>query len=722
LPEDTTPRGLSPELISLVQYVELSKNGWWDLAVQELVLAALANAPSTPVPENDIANFISGKMGIEIRRPVIQSAIDRLLSQKKIFQVPREGLKIGEAQLGIFQQRVQESAQLQETVRSYFFALAAKFLPTSDPQSTWESFHDQCLIPLVKSLGANTHRLITGKGVDYKSAVFAGFLGPETASDFIARRNLISTFLLPSDKNVREYVLRMMNASFFVEASSIDRDTLNALTAKGNQFSANIFVDTNFIFSLLNLHENPADEAVRDLFSLIGRLGDRFQIKLFVLPMTIDEATRVISYAQEQSIRIRLEPNLVDAAIKTVGTGIVEKFLKAVRSSDHKLDASEYYGPFAKNLLTILNDKGVELYNDNLSNFPQKQCVIDDILTLTERSEKGLARKNKQYGAIEHDVVAWHFVSERRPARAESPLLAKYWIVTLDYQFLAFDRSKTRERANGIPVCLHPASLAQMLQFWIPRSEEFDVALFGAMRLPLFFPKFDSEAEAVTLQILQALSRFDNLPTLSTEAITKIILNDGLRQKISADASIESNIELVESELIREIEEISAANKKLQDDLLSETSRKHELSNIVKSREDEIRLIKEQSDSLQEEIRKRDRNERDNKARLRFARNWLACAMAAILTIGFAVHLSIEYLSNFDSAQNGITTFSSCVIAIAVLLTILVRRGSNEPAVAEGEMFRLLSRNLGNLWWSALVPLAVAIYWDWVKHIFSLHR
>ncbi len=708
---------LNRELLSLVQHIELNKSGWWDLAVQQFVLAAIANEAHPATCLDEIHSFIKDDIGIGIQRPLLQSAVDKLSSQKKVFLLPKVGLKISEEQRESLVTNIEQSEHLQDAVKNSFVTLSAKFLPECDPSELWLEFHDGCLIPLIRALGANTLKLIKGGQVDYEREAVVAFTGAEEAPDYTARRNVVLNFLAPGDKNVREYVLRLMNASFFAEAGNVDRATLTNLTARGSHFSASIFLDTNFIFSLLDLHDNPANEAVRDLFSTIQKLGGQYQIKLYVLPTTLDEATRVISWAQDQAIRVRLEPNLIKAAVSTVGTGLIEKFLKTAQSSEMRLDASEYFGPFAKNLMTILTDKGVELYNESLEAHALKQEVIDDIVAQRERVDKGAGRRTKSYSAIEHDVVVWHYVKGRRP-RADSPLQVKYWIVTLDYGFLGFDRYKAREDWNAIPVCLHPTSLAQLLQFWIPRSEEVDSAIFNAMRLPLLFPKFDSATEAVTIQILQALSKIENLSELPTGTITKIILNDGLRQRIAANPAVERGIELVKEEIVKLNQEITLKNEALQHQLTASAKQTDNLLGELQQKDNQISTLERAKDSLLRDAAEQKQRDADSKIRRNFAWRWAAICCGSAFIIGTGSHYIVKYATTFNPSKNLVATVTCGILTLVIALFVCVSQGRTLPQVAQSRMFVVLQKGMWVAWASVLLPVTCNGIWSLFEHLF----
>lgn len=146
--------------------------------------------------------------------------------------------------------------------------------------------------------------------------------------------------------------------------------------------------------------------------------------------------------------------------------------------------------------------------------------------------------------------MLWHFVKDKRPTYLESPLDAHYWIVTIDYRFMAFDAYKRGKK--GLPICMLPTALAQMLRFWVPRTDTLDESVVASLRLPFLFLEFDPEAEKVTIMILKTLSRFENVEDLPVETVTNIVLNEALRERMQTSPDEEKQIELIREALIEE--------------------------------------------------------------------------------------------------------------------------------------------------------------------------
>jgi uncharacterized coiled-coil protein SlyX len=199
----------------------------------------------------------------------------------------------------------------------------------------------------------------------------------------------------------------------------------------------------------------------------------------------------------------------------------------------------------------VLRARGIKVFEERTAP-PVNEDELHADMRLALKLERRYGASAKRDKQIEHDVSLWHRVRTLRPNAVESPLAARYWIVTLDSHFLAFDRFKREIVREPIPLCIRPGTLIQMLQFWVPRSAEFERAMLSSMRLPVIVGDFDRDAEKVTIRILQVLSRFENVGDLPSETIAAILVNDALREKMRLPMERAKEVDLIKEALIAE--------------------------------------------------------------------------------------------------------------------------------------------------------------------------
>lgn len=564
---------LPPELVSLIHHVELNTTGWWDKAVQRLIVFIIWLEGGQSTPEA-IQQVFKKDFGVDCEAVRIQEQIDGLSSVGVIVSLPDDQCKISEQSLKEYEQKIAEGQDLENRVKTRFRKIFGTLCPTLHLENTWDVFHSGLLMPLVKEMGARTYEIVSGSGPNvFATASFNEFLHGYPQELHQSIREAVIRYLDPSNPDIRSYVLRHLNAYFFVEAASLSQETLNALTTMAKRKPLfRVFFDTNVVFSALGIHESPSNEAVRALIDLVQRVSDIVDVKLYVLPHTIDETRRALATHLEPLKNWKLTPNLAKAALESALTGVARRYAQEVASSGQPLTPDEYFGPFVTDLMTLLRAAGVEIYNRKTEDYNMRQDVLDDILEESDHEKETHGEFAKKYEQLEHDMVLWHYVRDLRPRAVESPLGAQYWVVTVDYRLLRFDTRKGRKEPMSVPICLLPTALIQMLQFWVPRTEQLEAAILGTLRLPFLFQEFDPEAERVTTSILRSLSRFDQAGDLSVETAHRVFVNKHLRRQIASEPKEERQIELVREALVafdkQRTAELKSAEKRAK---LSET-------------------------------------------------------------------------------------------------------------------------------------------------------
>jgi hypothetical protein len=487
-----------------------------------------------------------------------------------------------------------EGEELEKRFKTRFSAVAKSHSLEDTDGSLWGSFHGDFLMPLLSEMGARVYEFISGERRALDDArAYREFLSQFSEPVKDKLRAALAEVFDPLDPDVRSYILRNLHARLLIDASSLKEESLQTLASRvkgGIELFA--FADTNFLFSVLGLHDNPANEAVVALFDLIQKLKGKIAIKFYVLPPTIDELRKTLIVYQRKLSSIRSSSPMA-VALRDRGdlSGIALKFFEEAKTAGGKITAEDYFEPYITNPITILRSKGLELFNADLSALRTDGEVVEDLLNRLEYEKNRYGPRAKEYEAAEHDISLWHFVKRQRPLVFDSPLDARYWIVTLDLRLLGFDSYKNR-RHESVAVCVHPTTLLEMLQFWLPRTEEFELALFNSLRhmLPT---RFDPAAEQVTLRILRALSRFEGGSDLDEATIAAVLMNQAIRKRLAIELDDQKEIQLIKEALITETEA-------LRNKLKRETEEKAKLATSLSSRQTRIDELTQRLDVLRE--------------------------------------------------------------------------------------------------------------------------
>ena len=602
---------LPKDAVALVQHIELNKAGWWDKAVQRLVLASVWLADEPP-DANAIQRELNATFRLSLSIPKLTSVLDSLKSRKLLVQLPSNKYRIPEEQRVIFEKEIAASEKAEGDAKEFFFKLVAALGEGLEPEKVWAPFEHEFLGPLIKEVGANAYHLVAGDKMTVDRALVDRFLNLFPAHLHDKLRTLVTTFLDPKKPEVRYHISRMLHARFCVEASGLPESVLVKLNASaGKQIRFKMFVDTNFLFSLLELHENPSNAAAQELRELVAQLKGNPRVELVITPDTIEEAKTSIAYTKDLLSGLPPSRNFTQAALQARFSGMTMRFLAERLRKKGDLTPAEWFDPYLDNFVPMARNKGVELFNEKLDGYSTRQDVVDDIHDVFKFEERLPEHRRKSYQKVAHDMVLWHFVNDKRPAYLESPIDATCWILTVDFRLIGFDEHKQKHSKSKVPLCLHPTSLIQLLQFWVPRTKEFEEAMLGSLRLPFLFQDFDVEGEKTSLKILKGIGRFEGSEGLSQDTITHVMFNDALRSRLQTEHSEEAEVALIRDALVEEMKMRAEA----------EANKAEALQDEVRERESQIAALADQKRAAEAESAqtKRQKEEAEEAARLALA-------------------------------------------------------------------------------------------------------
>jgi hypothetical protein len=427
------------EVMALVQFIELNKSGWWKKTIEQMVLSTiwLANGP---LSINDIQQSLHGDYKLNIDCQKLEPAIQRLRARGLLANTSLDQYKITEAHRPTIDKDIAQSESSEQMARQSFLQIAERHGLKANAEAMWDTFDRHLLGPVLHRIGAGAHHILSGSKLHIEDDLLDPHLRKFPEQSRSQMRLIIGDYLDPSNDAARDYIGRLLHALFCVEASGLPEDIIGKLGSKsGRPIQFLLFADTNFLFSLMDLHENPANASARELLSIIQRLNGNIRIKVYASPETIEEAKSSITATKHMMAGFPAGRNFAKAGITAGISGVGMKFLMA-REQGTSLSSAEWFDPYLKDFVPLARSKGVELYNDRSDSYSTRQDVIDDIGDVMRFEEMRLPEeRRKSYEKVRHDVVLWHMVNDKRPGYVESPTDASYWVVTVDRRLLAFD-------------------------------------------------------------------------------------------------------------------------------------------------------------------------------------------------------------------------------------------------------------------------------------------
>jgi len=264
-----------------------------------------------------------------------------------------------------------------------------------------------------------------------------------------------------------------------------------------------------------------------------------------------------------------------------------------------------------------------------------------------------------------------------------------------------------------------------MLQFWVPRTPQFEEAMLSSMKLPFLFREFDPDAERVTIRILEILGRFENVGDLPQETVTSVLLNEALRQRLSAESDMEKQVQLVKEALIEEyqktyqklketVEEAESLKGKVVQKEVTIQKLQQEMSSQKQELEEERKARKALEGKVQK-LEERLRAEKEKQKRRKFIRN---CLFTLVLLVGLLGTYVSRVLAKL--VPGGFWWVAPGIWSLGLIswVWLIGLYGSKDSTIREWQPFRLFQK--ARKWLFGILGLILAtvisnIVWELLK-------
>lgn len=671
--------------ITAIQQVELNRVGWYNFLIQRLILAEFwAQGTTDHLTKEEIIGKIRTDFGIDVTND-FSDHMHRLTTNGQVFKAKHNQYKMTEECKDKFSQSTKDAKLVIDRAKIIFLE-SINGIENYEPQTKidiWNSLIEDFIKPYVSRVGAKFFELITKQKTLQENDILDKYVNKFPFDYQESIRTATVNFVTSQDNTVKSFLLRYLHAYFLVQASGLSPQHLRNLQnlPQGKKF--NLLLDTNFLFSILDLHENASNVSANALLELINSPDCKVEVSLYVSDETINELNRAI---QNTISLLKNRPYLAQMSYvaRKYLTGLAGKYFDFVKKSEHEISPKDFFRPYLHNLRTLLEEKNISILSDSLEPMKLDSKVIDDIVEQNTREEQSKDPKPKGYYALEHDIALWHYVNNKRPYLADSPLDIEDWIITIDFGFLGFDNYKiSKDNKGAFPICLHPSTLIQLLQLWIPRTDILEESFLSSLWLPVALEEFDAQAEHVTLKILHTINSFEDRDELDIETIEKIVTNDLVRSRIQNTKSIEEEIVVVKEAIIRENSEI----------LKNYEQAKFQKKDL----EEQIARLQKQNKKIEEELK----SLRENGTKILFVLLTTIC----LTLVGY---LCVKFIPRIPNIHQTIR-WALYIFFPALVISSSLYIGRKSPSIRKWKFFGLISAFV-SLCYSIILELLVAYF------------
>ena len=564
----------------LCHLVSLSRTGKMKSAVENLVNTTIGLCSDPPLTSADgVVEAVQVFFGIDVPPADVQRVLDAGVAAKWLIRARGTGaVTLGAATRAEVEGRGRRSHELEAAVRSeWSIELLASGLAVDEAEvgKLW------CCLRSYMARAFRQHGAMAVQLLD--ATVPVEEAGQESLGTFMDEaiceegqgldrehaRAAISSFFKTTTPDRARYVAQLLDATFTFFA-------LTGIDAAGDYLSRSLsplalFLDTNYIFGLLGIHENPLSEASKELISFVRSNG--FPFTMYVHERTVREIEATMAAVSDRLLSRRWTPDLSRAAVAThAGTGVELSYHRL--NAQSPVDPKVYLSKF-DHVVDLLADFGVQLYrvtSDEGYSVEEKGALIAEYEHFVNKWRPG---KPKPYDAIDHDITVWLTLRTKRN-KTKSALDAGALFLTNDFLFRSFDWRVLRKSDIGSVVL--PGQLLQVLRPFARPTEDFDRRFFEAFAAPEF-RSAQTGYESTASQVLSFLATYKDVPE---KTAVRILTNEMLMLQLKdTEADSEEFKELVESVLVQDnailLEEREALARQIEEDRLRA---EHQLSAV----------------------------------------------------------------------------------------------------------------------------------------------
>jgi len=644
--------------------IVLTKEGKVEAAVDNLVLALLATDPSLRITSaSDFADAIEMYFSVRLNLSLLQASLDRQTAADRIVKGAAGRYVLTPNTRADVDERIQDASQLEDQVRQEWIdSLPEECRPRSPKieDQLWAALR-QYLAKAFLRHGAETAQLLD-----------PNFVAPDPVGTSLSRfrsdvikEHCIDVHPTLADEALRhffrtttpartKYMAQLLDGTFTVFALGVDDLTARYFRAELSPLK--LFLDTNFIFGILDINDNPLKEVSRDLVDVIRR--HQFPYKLYYHEETLKEIRETLHAIGDRLRGRKWQQALSRAAVSSgLLTGV--ELLFHQRNAEKPIDADLFLSRF-EDVPALLSQFGATIYRTRA---PSPESENEKWLAIGAYDaflKQKRPDRPKPYAALNHDVVVWREVLKIRSAGG-SVLDAKALFLSADYYLYRFTKQHEAGTFSGSVVL--PNQLLQLLRPFVPSTDDFDRRFVETFALPEM-RALPGDYSSTTSKVLAYLN---TVADLGEDTALRVLSNTMVNARLATvDDGSAAFQEIIDSELAIDnqllVHQARSAAIKAED---AET-RSKELTALAEKREADLTQLGATLDDTRAELV---RTSRDAEAALKAAKSEQASVESRLI----ASEKTIKALALRQERQSELTRWGVAgVVAAAGSIVLLL--------------------------------------------------
>ena len=557
-PDRITVRTFSSIFEKMCNFIAVAKTGDPRATVRGLVTLCLLEFPDKQFYATEPFRItIETLFGLTIPDDQIEAALEELERQNIVTRPGNTNYRLDPAEMETLKQAIDDAQLLEDRVKAAWFEQLEISHPDLQAEDAWTVLraylqrtfrrHGIQAVALLDPTVNTPAEHVTSLTSILREAIDEHGSLDERLRSYV--ECAISNFMagLGMDADRSRYIAQLADGAFNFYTLEVPADLAERLREQLHELT--LFLDTNFLFGILDLHYNTQVQVSHDLLRAIKKHNMPFKLRYHEATQK-EMASTIAHYGGILRSRAWTR-SLSRAAAKSRNlSGIEQKFHE--RNADGLIDVDEFLRLYEHFDNLLASEKDIKVFRPHT----ERLNAQNDLFHEYQEFLKQNGRADKPYETVMHDAKV---LEETRNLRtnAASSLEAGALLISCDYFLYRFDWEASRKAGRRACVLL-PNMFWQILRPFVPADQDFEKAFAETFALPEF-RAIGSGGSRACSKMLQILATYKEVPE---QTAIKMLANDLLLDRLRSendDAKFEEQVEQAFVEENRNLLEEKAA-------------------------------------------------------------------------------------------------------------------------------------------------------------------
>jgi len=596
IPDRITVRNFSTIFEKMCNFVAVAKIGDPQATIRGLVKLCIFEFPDELFDSaTSLRSTIETLFGLTIPNDQIQAALDELEKEELVIRPGNTNYRLKPAAMAVLKQGIDDAQALEKRVKDAWFGELECSYPDLPADEAWQVLRAY-LSRTFRRHGIQAAALLdptVDTPVEHQASLTLILHDAIDEHDFGDKRcskdaeAAISSFMaaLGTDPDRVSYIVQLADGAFNFYTLEVRADLSEEFRHQLSELT--LFLDTNFLFGILDLHHNTQVQVSHDLLRAINE--HKFPFKLRFHEATQREMTNTLTH-YGRILRSRAWSRSLSRAAATSHnlSGIEQEFHK--RNADSQIDVEEFLHIY-EHFDHLLAEKDIKVFRPSNQRMDAQNNLFHEYQEFLAKNGRG----DKPYDVVMHDAKVLEETRNLR-SNAESSLNAGALLISCDYFLYRFDW-ETSCKAGHQACVLLPNVFWQVLRPFVPTDQDFEKAFAETFALPEF-RAIGSGGSRACSKMLQILATYKDVPE---ETAKKMLANKLLLERLRSEQDDVKFEEQVEAAFVEENRNLLEERAALEQEIARQKALTEE--ECRRRREDRIALeakSKEQNKVIEE--------------------------------------------------------------------------------------------------------------------------